>query len=62
MSNAVTVVIPQDLREQARDYRMNISEVCRTALKEAIEKKEREVRERVAKRVPGTATPELQGA
>jgi len=45
MSNAVTVVIPQPLRERARDHRINISEVCRNALLEVVTKAEKEIQE-----------------
>jgi post-segregation antitoxin (ccd killing protein) len=41
MSNAVTVVIPQALRERAREHQINISEVCRVALADVVEQAEK---------------------
>jgi len=37
MTNMVSVIIPRDLRERARDMRINISAVCRRALADEVE-------------------------
>ena len=49
MSNAVTVVIPQNLRERAKDHRVNISQVCRDALLKEVLKKDQETGATTAK-------------
>jgi post-segregation antitoxin (ccd killing protein) len=34
----VTVIIPPDLRDKAKYYRLNVSLICRTALAEEVRK------------------------
>jgi post-segregation antitoxin (ccd killing protein) len=58
MSNAVTVVIPQALREKARDHRINISEVCRGALADAVKNAEKETGDGRQAQTPDTTTCE----
>ena len=61
MSNAVTVVIPQALRERARDHRINISEVARNALTDAVMKAENETGVVSGKTSPGYRSHGGQG-
>ena len=42
MSFQVCVIIPESLRNRAKDYRINVSEVCRKALAIEVEKVEKE--------------------
>jgi post-segregation antitoxin (ccd killing protein) len=41
VSNQVCVIIPGSLREKAGELRINISEVCRKALADEVEKSEK---------------------
>jgi post-segregation antitoxin (ccd killing protein) len=45
MSNLISVVIPQELRNKAKNCQINISEVCREALAEKVSKAEKEAGE-----------------
>ena len=42
MTNTISVCIPEDTRERAGKLRINISEVCRKALRDEVEKVEKE--------------------
>ena len=56
LTNQVCVILPPELRERARDFRINISETCRRALADEVLRKEKEARENVAKQNPEPAT------
>lgn len=59
MTNMVSVVIPPELRERARNCGVNVSEVARVALYIAVSKKEQELTEKakVAAHVRETYEP-----
>lgn len=42
MSNVVSVVIPENLRQKAWDLRINMSDICRKAIAAEVEKVEKE--------------------
>ena len=61
MTNTITVAIPEPLVSRAKGLKMNISEVCRIALADAITNAEEYIAEQEAnlrQNVPVTATTE----
>jgi post-segregation antitoxin (ccd killing protein) len=44
MSEIMTVCVPSKLKDKAKDLRINVSLVCRTALQKEVQMKERENR------------------
>jgi post-segregation antitoxin (ccd killing protein) len=59
MSEIMNVVVPTDLKEKAKALRINISQVCRDALREEVSKKEKETGVIAAKQsTPATSSIE----